>query len=312
MPTITVIGSSNTDLVVRVPRIPAPGETVLGGDLRRFAGGKGANQAVAARRLGAEVVFIGCLGDDDFGNVAYATLAAEGLRLDHVRRVAGTASGVALIAVASGGENSIVVAPGANMLLTRADVDAARDAFAQSTIVVAQLETPLDATQHAFTLARAAGGRTLLNPAPAQPLPADLLALTEALVCNATEAAFLAGVPVAEQTSAALAAHALRQRGPNLVIITLGAQGCLVLAEDEPQFIPVRPVTVVDATAAGDAFIGALAVRLALGETAVLAAHYATAAAALCVGRAGVQPALPTATEVAALLAGGDAAHGPT
>ncbi len=301
-PHITVVGSSNTDLVVRVPCLPAPGATVLGGDVLRVAGGKGANQAVAARRIGAEVTFVGCLGDDDFGNVAAAELARAGLRLDALARVNGP-SGIALIAVAADGANSIIVAPGANARLTPVHIARAAAAIQRSQIVIAQCETPLPATARAFALARQAGARTLLNPAPARPLDADLLALTDILVCNETEAEALTGGTVTDATSAEAAARSLNARGPALVIITLGAQGCLVLAGASPTLVPAFAVPVVDTTAAGDAFIGALAVRLARGDDPESAARYATAAAALCVGILGAQPALPTGDAVTAFLA---------
>ncbi len=301
-PIITVVGSSNTDLVVRVPSIPQPGETLLGSDVQRVPGGKGANQAVAARRIGAEVHFIGCLGDDDFGDAMATHLACEGLRLDHLARVAGVPSGIALIALAASGENSIIVAPGANAHLTPAAIDSALPVLQASQMVLAQLEIPLATVRHTFALARQAGARTLLNPAPAQPLAADLLALVDVLVCNETEAESLTGMPVTDLASAAGAARALCERGPSLTIITLGAKGCMVAAKDAAMHLPAFSVPVVDSTAAGDAFIGALACRLALGDAPADAARYASAAAALSVGIMGAQPSLPTGDQVAAFL----------
>ena len=301
-PIITVVGSSNTDLVVRVPHIPMPGETLLGGDVQRIAGGKGANQAVAARQIGAEVHFIGCLGDDDFGDAAAAHLARAGLQLEHLVRVAGVPSGVALIAVAANGENSIVVAPGANAHLTPADVASAAPAIQASQMVIAQLETPILTIQHAFTLARQAGVRTLLNPAPAQSLPRDLLALVDVLVCNQTEAEALTGVAITDRASATRAARILQADGPALVIVTLGKDGCLVASGNAITHVPAFTVQVVDTTAAGDAFIGALACRLALDDAPDIAARYAAAAAALSVGVVGAQPSLPTGAQVAAFL----------
>jgi ribokinase len=302
MPQITVVGSSNTDLVTRVAHLPAPGETILGSDVAYVAGGKGANQAVAARRIGAEVTFVGCLGDDGFGEAAAAHLAREGLWLDYLARIP-SPSGLALIAVATDGANSIIVAPGANARLAPAHIDRAAEAIQRSQVVIAQCETPLPATQRAFTLARAAAARTLLNPAPARPLPDDLMALVDILVCNETEAAALTGVPVAAIAEVEAAARALHARGLTLVIVTLGARGCLVAEGDSLTHLPAFAVPVVDTTAAGDAFVGAMAVRLAHGDDPTEAARYASAAAALSVGVMGAQPALPTGDAVAKFLA---------
>ena len=301
-PIITVIGSSNTDLVVRVPRIPAPGETLLGHDMQRVPGGKGANQAIAASRVGVMVHFVGCLGDDDFGDVAAMTLAREGLHLEHLVRVAGVPSGVALIAVAPTGENSIIVAAGANAHLSAVDIDRATPAIQTADLVIAQLEIPLATVQHAFMLARQFSIRTLLNPAPAQALPDALLSLADVLVCNETEAATLTGMAVTDRAAAITVARRLRERGPALVIVTLGGDGCLVASDDAVTHIPAFIVPVVDTTAAGDAFIGALAYRLVLGDMPTTAAHYAAAAAALSVGVAGAQPSLPTGDQVALFL----------
>lgn len=302
-PLITVVGSSNTDLVVRAPYIPAPGETLLGSDFQRLPGGKGANQAVAARRVGADVHFVGCLGDDDLGDTTATILAAEGLRLDYLRRAPGVASGVALIVVAASGENSIVVASGANMRLASDDIDRAAPAIEVSRMVIAQLEIPLATVQRAFDLARAAHVTTLLNSAPAQPLPDELLALVDILVCNETEAAMLTETPVASPQEALAAARALQARGPRFVIVTLGADGCVLADGDTLTYIPAFAVPVVDSTAAGDAFIGALATRLAAGDPPEVAARYATAAAALSVAAPGAQPSLPTGAAVTAFLA---------
>jgi ribokinase len=297
-PIITVVGSSNTDLVVRVPHIPLPGETLFGEPIQHVPGGKGANQALAACRSGAEVWFVGCLGDDGFGDSAADSLAQEGVRLDYLTRASGVPSGVALIAVASNGENSIVVVPGANAHLTATAVERARAALSSSVIVIAQLEVPIAAVSHAFSVAHAAGKRTLLNPAPAQELADDVMASVDVFVCNETEAATLTGVAVTDLTSGEQAARQLSDRGPSLVIITLGGNGCLVCTEGEMRHIAAYAVEVVDTTAAGDSFVGALAVRLALGDDPFAAARYATAAAAISVTRAGAQPSLPRASEI--------------
>lgn len=301
-PNVIVVGSSNTDLVVAVHTIPRPGETVLGGDLRQAQGGKGANQAVAARRAGAEVTFVACLGDDRFGDTALAALAAEGIQTGDIRRVAGVPSGVALISVAASGENAIVVAPGANAHLTVEDIGRARPAFEAARIVVAQLEVPLAAVGRAFALARACGATTLLNPAPAMPLPVDLLALTNLLVCNESEAEVLAGVAARDEPGAAAAARALLALGPRLVILTRGGAGYTLADATGVRHASAFAVPVVDTTAAGDAFIGALAARLAAGDAPDAAARYASAAAALSVQTPGAQPSLPIAAAIERFL----------
>lgn len=304
--TLVVVGSSNTDLVVRVREIPRAGETVLGGDVRRVSGGKGANQAVAAARLGAGVVFVGCVGDDSFGKEARDTLAREGLVLDHLRVVAGVPSGVALIAVAESGENSIVVAPGANAHVRVEDVERAEPAIRAAHVVMAQLEVPLASVERAFALARAAGAVTLLNPSPApvRTLPAELLGTVDVLVCNEVEAEALTGLPARDVAEAERAAGTLLEHGPRLVVVTRGGDGCLVRDGGGSTHVPAFQVRAVDTTAAGDAFLGAFAHRLAQGDEAVAAARYASAAAAISVQRAGALPSLPTADEVAAFLAG--------
>jgi ribokinase len=301
---VVVVGSSNTDLVVDVRAIPRPGETVLGGDLRQAQGGKGANQAVAARRAGAAVAFVGCLGDDRFGDAALAALAAEGIATGAIRRVHGVPSGVALISVAAGGENAIVVAPGANARLAPDDIERARPAFAAATIIVAQLEVPLAAVERAFALAREHGATTLLNPAPAptDPLPAALLALTDLLVCNESEAEALSGVAAGDAAGAAEAARALLALGPRRVILTRGGAGYTLADGAEVRQARAFAVPVVDTTAAGDAFIGALAARLASGDAADGAARYAAAAAALSVQTVGAQPSLTSAAAISAFL----------
>lgn len=303
MPAIVVVGSANLDLIVPVPAIPRPGETVLGGALTRAPGGKGANQAVAARRMGAAVAFVGAVGADDHGRILTGALAADGVQLHGLRSVAGAATGVALIAVAASGENCIIVAPGANALLTPDDVDRAAPAIRSAGMLVTQLEIPLSAVRRALEIARSAGVRTVLNPAPAQPLPDDVLALADVLVLNATEAALLTGQPVADADDATQAAQALRQRGAGLVVVTLGARGAVALGPAATLRMPAFRVPVVDTTAAGDAFIGALATRLSADPARLDSAlRAATAAGALCVGRPGAQPSLPTADEVAAFL----------
>jgi ribokinase len=303
-PEVIVIGSSNVDLVVHVPHLPIPGETILGGEVARVAGGKGANQAVAAQRAGAEVAFIGCLGDDTFADLAITELVEARVQLTHVRRVPGAVTGLAFITVADDGENSIVVAQGANAMLHATDVTTAQTTISHARIIVAQLEIPIATAMHALAVAQQGGVMTLLNPAPAQPLSDEQLALVDVLVCNETEATTLAQTPVADVASALAAAHQLQRRGPRIVIVTLGAQGAVVVEGDAAQHQPAFAVKVVDTTAAGDAFIGALAAQLAQGTALHDAVRYAGAAGALTVTQAGAQHSLPTRAAIEAFLAG--------
>lgn len=301
-PRIVVVGSANTDLVVRGERIPRPGETVLGGDLLRAPGGKGANQAVAAARLGAAVTLVARVGDDEFGREALAGFAREGIDISHCHVDPDAPSGVALILVDGRGENAITVAPGANGRLSPSDVDTAASAIRSADLLLLQLETPLATVLHAARIARAAGVPVLLDPAPAPPegLPDDLVTLVSILKPNATEAARLAGHA---DDDAAAAARSLVGRGPELVIVTLGAAGALVATADGIGRVPAYPVRAVDSTAAGDAFTAALAVGLAERRPPLEAARRAAAAGALAATRPGAQPSLPTRGAWEAFLA---------
>ncbi len=305
-PAICVVGSANTDMIVRVPRLPGRGETVLGGDLVTAGGGKGANQAIAARRLGSEVVFVARLGRDALGDSALAAFAAEGLRTDFVARDAAAPSGVALILVEAGGENVIAVAPGANARLSPEQVRQAEPAIAACDVVITQLEVPLDAVRAALEAGRRAGVRTILNPAPAPaaPLPDALYPLVDVLNPNRSEVAALTGLRADDVASAERAGRRLLERGVGGVVVTLGREGALVVAPDAVRPVPAYPVASVDATGAGDAFTAGLAVALAGGATLPEAAEYASAVAALATTRVGAQPSLPTAAEVQAFLAG--------
>ncbi len=296
---IIVIGSANTDLIVRAARLPAAGETVLGGDLATAAGGKGANQAVAAARLGAPVAFVGRIGQDMFGQQSAAGLAAEGLDLTYLVRDSETPSGVALIVVDDAGQNLIAVAPGANGRLTPADVAAAQPALAAARVLLLQLEIPMETVLAAARAGRAAGLIVILNPAPAQPLPPELYALVDYLTPNEHEAALLAGVAVPEAAAGVLLGWGVRG-----VIVTLGQAGALVAPATAPAVhVPGFRVAAVDTTAAGDAFNGGLAVALARADGLPAAVRFAHAVAALSVTRPGAQPSLPSGAEVAAFLA---------
>ncbi|MCC6190065.1 MAG: ribokinase [Anaerolineales bacterium] len=306
-PHLVVVGSSNTDLIVRAPQLPRAGETVLGGNLATAAGGKGANQAVAAARLGARVTFVARIGADVFGQQAVVGLERAGLDLRYLVRDPAAPSGVALIVVDAQGQNLIAVAPGANQGLTPADVEAARPALAKAQVLLLQLETPVETVLAAARAGRAAGLIVILNPAPARPLPAELYALLDYVTPNEREAAALTG-----QAEPEAAAGALLARGVGAAVITLGAAGAWLADRwGRRQRVPAFQVRPVDTTAAGDAFNGALGVALARGLPLPEAARYAHAAAALSVTRAGAQPSLPAQAEVEAFLAAQPAAGMP-
>lgn len=297
-PKILVIGSSNTDMIIKVPRIPHPGETVLGGEFITAAGGKGANQAVGAARAGGAVTLIARVGDDMFGRRAVEGLQKDGICVDHVVRCPQSPSGVALILVQAGGQNSIAVAPGANAKLSPADVHRAVAAFHGATAVLLQLETPLATVADAAELATHHQVPVILNPAPAQPLPNDLLQRVSILTPNEAEATALSGIEVHDEATAAQAAARLRHRGVATVIITLGALGAFVAGAKVQQLVPGFRVKAVDTTAAGDVFNGALAVALGEGKPMLEAVHFANAAAAISVTRLGAQPSAPTRLEI--------------
>ena len=259
---IVVVGSANTDLFVRVPTLPRPGETVTGGTFFTARGGKGANQAVAAARAGGSVVLIACLGDDPFGDETLAALTVEGIAVHAVRRMPNTPSGVALILVDERGENCIAVAPGANALLTPEQVVPSVERLSSTDVLVAQLETPLETVLGAARAASRTGARVILNPAPARDLPDDLLHLVSVLTPNEAEAGRLVGMSIAGQRTLEGAATALLQRGVGAVAITLGGDGVYVATTKLREFIPGHRVEVRDTTGAGDVFNGALAVAL--------------------------------------------------
>jgi len=302
-PRIVVAGSSNTDLIVRADRIPAAGETVLGTALTTAGGGKGANQAVAAARLGADVSLVARIGRDAFGDAAIAGLAQEGIRTDLIQRDDASPSGVALIVVDQRGENAIAVAPGANARLSSQDVQAAAERIADARVLLLQLEIPLATVAAAATLAARVGVAVILNPAPAQPLSDDLCRLITVLTPNQREAAMLAGLPVTDAPTARQAARLLRDRGVGNVVVTMGAAGAVFTGALGEGHLPGIQVTPVDTTAAGDAFTGALGVALARGWSLQHAVEFATIAGALAVTRPGAQPSLPSLEQVRAFSA---------
>ncbi len=302
-PRIVVVGSSNTDLVVRAPALPGPGETVLGSAFLVAPGGKGANQAVAAARLGARVTLVARVGADEFGDRALAGLGREGIDTTFVARDAEAASGVALIVVSESGENAIAVAPGANMRLTAADVDRAAPAIREADMLLLQLETPLPTVRHAATLAMKAGVPVILNPAPAASLAGELLSRVSVLTPNELEAAALTGASSSGVDAARQAALRLHASGVANVVITLGREGALMEGEAGSGQVPGCAVTAVDTTAAGDAFNGALAVAMAEGASLGRAVRFANRAAALSTTEPGAQPSLPTREAVESFAA---------
>ncbi len=297
-PRITVVGSFNTDLMVRTARLPVAGETILGGPFRTGPGGKGANQAVAAARLGASVRMVVKLGLDYFGDQAYENLAKEGVDVAYVLRTDATHTGAAFILVDEQGENLIVVASGANELLSPEDVDAASAAIRDADVVLVQLEVPLETVERTAQLAHEAGVRVVLNPAPGRRLPLALLRLVDVLTPNETEARIICGAGVETGIERQEMARRLRDRGAQTIVMTLGAEGALLANAGGIERISGFSTEAVDTTGAGDSFNGALAVALAEGRALEEAVAFANAAASLQVTRVGTAPAMPYRLEV--------------
>jgi ribokinase len=303
--TVVVVGSSNVDLVMKVPRLPKRGETVTEGDFTQVFGGKGANQAVGAARAGGRVVFVSCVGEDTYGPQVVESLRRDGVDTRYVFTEPGVASGTALIMVGRDGENCISVAPGANYRLTPALVDRAREAIASAACIVTQCEIRPETLDHVVTLGAALGKPVILNLAPARAVSEATLARLACLAVNESEAEFLTGRPVATDADVATAAASLRARGPKSVVLTLGARGAYVEGEGLREVVPAFAVEAVDTTAAGDVHCGALAVALVEGRTPKEAVRFANAAAALSVTRLGAQPSAPSRAEIDSLLANG-------
>jgi ribokinase len=297
---IAVVGSLNMDLVMRMPRAPAGGETLTGHDFATLPGGKGANQAVACARMGASVAMVGRVGADANGAALRAGLAVDGIDATELQTVAAIASGVAMIWVEDDGQNRIVLAPGANGSMEIADIERAGSVIDQANMLIVQLEVPMPVVQAAIARAHRAGVTVLLNPAPAVALPDAMWPQIDLLVANESEAALLSGVDVVDADSAAQAGEALRARGPARVLVTLGAQGVVVVDAQGSRHAAAHKVRAVDTTAAGDTFIGALAVALCEGRSLDDAVAWGQAASALCVSRAGAQASIPYRRELVA------------
>jgi len=299
MPDILVVGSLNADLVVRAPRFPQPGETISGGDLQVIPGGKGANQAVAAARLGANVSMLGRVGEDNFGDFLVDNLKQNYVDVSRVLRD-DSSSGTAIIVVDENGQNSIVLSPGANGKVTSADVESA--SFLHHDLILLQLEIPTSTVLRAAQRAKEKDMRVILNPAPAKEIPDELIALADYIIPNETELSLLTGQSVSDIHSAEKAAKQLLERGAKNVIVTLGSKGALIVNKEISKQVDIYKVEVVDTTAAGDAFIGGFAIKLLESASLPAAVQYGCACGALAATKFGAQPSLPTKEEVERFL----------
>jgi ribokinase len=295
---IVVVGSFVVGLTLRVPRMPYPGESLVGDSFDLGPGGKGTNQAVAAARLGADVTLLASIGNDLFGDVALDLYSREGISLDHIQRVDGVNTGVGFVTLLPSGENAIVLDPGANMQLTAAHVDAAEALIASSDILLCQLEIPDETVARAMALGRAHGATTILNPGPGRRLPEAIFADVDLLTPNETECRILLGLPPDDPTPTLELAQRLRDKGVESVVVTLGAEGALVVAATGAETIPTIPVQVVDPTGAGDAFNAALAVNLGAGMDLRAAVQEACYAGAFAVTQLGAIPGLATQSDL--------------
>lgn len=298
IPKITVVGSSNTDLVAKTPKLPSPGETVIGSKFIIAPGGKGANQAVAIARLGGDVTFVAKLGMDDFGDQAIKNFKKDNINTDFIFRTPNSPSGVALIFVDDTGENVIVAVQGANAELLPEDVEKAKPVIEHSDALVLQLEVPLETVAYAVSIAKSARIPVVLNPAPGKKLDSDIIKLIDYLTPNETEAEILTEMEVIDDITAKSAGLKLIEFGAENVIITLGKRGAMLITAKESKLIPGFNVSAVDTTAAGDAFNGGLAFAIASKRSIKDAIRFANAVAALSVTKMGAQPSMPFKSEV--------------
>lgn len=303
MKTLTVLGSINADHVISVPYFAKPGETLLGHNYHIAYGGKGANQAVAAARLGAKVNFIGCIGNDDIGRAMRNAFALDGINTNPIITVNNEMTGIAMIQVSDSGENSIVISAGANAYLDESQVEDSKQEIIDSDYLLMQLETPLPGIIQAAELAKENGTKVILNPAPAQTLPDELLKNLDIITPNETEAEILTGIRVTDEQSAVKSATVFHAKGIETVLITLGSKGVYVSQQGKGEIVPGFRVQAVDTTAAGDTFNGAFVTALLEDKPLAQAIRFAHAAAALSVTKKGAQPSIPTRKETLEFLA---------
>jgi len=306
---IVIVGSLNQDLVLNLHRFPGPGETVAGHSIRKFSGGKGANQAFAVARLGGRATMVGQVGDDAAGDAQLASLRSVDSDVQHVKRVRGESTGTAVILVEENGENRIVAVPGANGSFTAKDVEQARPVLIESAALLVQLEVPLATVTRAIEIAHNAGVCVILDPAPARALPDEILSMVQYLTPNLAELASLTGDALSNDASEASVVHSARKlcaRGVRTVIAKLGSRGAIVVSAESFCAVPAFTVNVVDTTGAGDCFTAAFATALIAGASELHACRFAAAAAAISVTRAGAQPSMPSRDDVLSMLARSD------
>lgn len=305
-PKVAVVGSANVDLVLRSERMPIKGETLIGDAFDIFTGGKGFNQAAAAARLGADVTLIAKIGDDPFADILRSAIDSENINTEFVKTDAEAGTGVATIVVEPDGENNIIVVPGANMRLTPADIDVAQNSIAEADVLLLQLETPINTSEHAIEIAKANETIVILDPAPARPLPANLLSQVDILKPNEVEAGVLSGRAVSTPEDGVAAAKALQSQiasdGLSAVVLTLGQQGVLTYTQTQNTHLPAIAVEAVDTTGAGDAFSGALATALAEDKPLIEAVIFANAAGAAAVTTLGATPSMPKREKIEEIL----------
>ncbi|MDF2592563.1 MAG: rbsK [Clostridia bacterium] len=295
---ITVVGSLNMDLVTYTGRMPVIGETIIGKSFKQIPGGKGANQADAIAKLGAKVRMIGCVGSDDMGNTLLESLNNDGVDITRIKKVEGISTGIASITVDSAANNCIIVVSGANNMLSADDIRTSYDALQNSDVVVAQLEVPIETVKYVLSTAKQLGKLTILNPAPAVELDKDFLANVDILVPNDTELQLISGIQVNNDSDMENAAQVLMNKGVRELIVTLGDKGCVHINKLGMKAYPAYKVNAVDTTAAGDSFIGAVAVAINEGKSLEEAIHFATAVGAITVTKEGAQSSLPLRGEV--------------